>query len=400
MRTLVVRQNGRFLLDPPDEAIAAILADHRAMLWLDITDPDAGDQALLRDQFGFHPLAIEDAVRAHERPKVDAYGVPGDEDGDGVPDIPAAQHPVRPLADPTRPEDAGPAHQGEAAPPADADQDADELGEMVLLPLESLPPDQALAEQDGWARDGYYFVVFYAAAYNPQEDHIEAHPVNLFIGSNYLVTVHSGVVRHITETLARWRAPRSPLGNRIGALVHSLLDAMVDDYFPLMDQVADRVEELEDTIFIQFDERSIETMFRLKKDLLAMRRIVAPERDVLNVLLRRQLPIFEPEDMAYLQDVYDHIVRVTDNIDTYRDLLSSAVDSYLSLQSNKLNQIMKTLTVASIILMTAALITGFYGQNFRFFPDLDFRLGSFWSLILMATTTIVLVFYFRRKQWL
>ena len=96
---------------------------------------------------------------------------------------------------------------------------------------------------------------------------------------------------------------------------------MVDDYFPLMDQVADPVKNLEDIIFVEFDEGSIQTMFRLKKDLLSMRRMITPERDVLNVLLRRQLPI-ALEDMAYLQDVYDHIVRVTDSIDTYRDLLS------------------------------------------------------------------------------
>ncbi len=396
MRTLVVRQNGRFLLDVPDNAIRTILDNRRVTLWLDITDPDAQDQALLRDQFGFHPLAIEDAIRAHERPKVDAYGVPDDENRDGVPDKPIKQRPIRSLADET----GGVQTQVEDTELYDADQSTDEPEEMVLLPLESLPSAPVSDEEESWGRDSYYFVVFYTATYNPQEDHIETRPVSLFIGPNYLVTVHSGVIQHVNETLARWRAPRSPLGNRVGALVHSLLDAMVDDYFPLMDQVADRVEELEDTIFIKFDERSIETMFRLKKDLLAMRRIVAPERDVLNVLLRRQLPIFEPEDVAYLQDVYDHIVRVTDNIDTYRDLLSSAVDSYLSLQSNKLNQIMKTLTVASIILMTAALITGFYGQNFKFFPELDFPLGSFWSLILMAITTVFLVIYFRRKQWL
>ncbi len=196
----------------------------------------------------------------------------------------------------------------------------DELGNMVLLPLESLSPAEAEYEAEA-GRNGYYFVVFYAAIYNPKEDHIEAHAVSMFIGSNYLVTVHAGTVSHIADTIARWRAPRSPLSHRVSVLVHALLDAMVDDYFPLMDQVADRVEELEDTIFIHFDEGSIETMFKLKKDLLSMRRIVAPERDVLNVLLRRQLPIFALEDMAYLQDVYDHIVRVTDSIDTYRDLL-------------------------------------------------------------------------------
>ncbi len=401
MRTLVARQNGRFLLDLPHDTISAALEDPRAMIWLDITDPTAEDQELLRQQFSFHPLAIEDAVRAHERPKVDAYGVPGDEDGDGLPDAPAdpAVSPVSSPEEQVAPPDA-PAGPVEWAPSADADQGEDELGETVLLPLDTLPPAPLEDDEDGWGHNSYYFVVFHTAVYNQEEDHIETHPIGLFIGPNYLVTVHSSTIRHVSDTLARWRAPRSPLGHHIGALVHALLDAMVDDYFPLMDQVADRVEELEDTIFTHFDERSIETMFRLKKDLLAMRRIVAPERDVLNVLLRRQLPIFAPEDVAYLQDVYDHIVRVTDNIDTYRDLLSTALDSYLSLQGNKLNQIMKTLTVASIILMTAALITGFYGQNFRFFPDLDWRLGSFWSLILMALTTVALVIYFRRKRWL
>lgn len=397
MRTLVVRRNGRFQADVAYDDIAATLEDRRTVLWLDISDPAIEDQELLREQFGFHPLAIEDAIRSHERPKVDAYGVPEDEEGDEAAD----EGPTNGLTELALALGEKPASQAEVAPLVDADRGEDELDEMVLLPLDTLPPAPPEEnEEDGWGRESYYFVVFHSAVYDPAEDHIETHPIGLFIGPNYLVTVHSGVIRHVQETLARWRTPRSPLGNRIGALVHALLDAMVDDYFPLMDQVADRVEDLEDTIFTQFDEGSIETMFHLKKDLLAMRRIVAPERDVLNVLLRRQLPIFEPEDVAYLQDVYDHIVRVTDNIDTYRDLLSTALDSYLSLQSNKLNQIMKTLTVASIILMTAALITGFYGQNFHFFPDLDIPLGSFWSLILMAITTVALVIYFRRKKWL
>jgi magnesium transporter len=182
--------------------------------------------------------------------------------------------------------------------------------------------------------------------------------------------------------------------------VHALLDALVDDYFPLMDQVADRVEDLEDTIFIHFDESSIQTMFKLKKDLLSMRRVVAPERDALNVLLRRQLPIFAPEDVAYLQDVYDHIVRVTDNIDTYRDLLSSALDSYLSLQSNNLNQVMKLLTIGSIVLMTDGLVAGIYGMNFRNMPELGWGIGHGWALILMAALNAVLIVYFLRKKWL
>jgi magnesium transporter len=130
-----------------------------------------------------------------------------------------------------------------------------------------------------------------------------------------------------------------------------------------------------------------------------MRRIVAPERDVLNVLLRRELPIFQPADVAYLQDVYDHIVRVTDNIDTYRDLVSSALDSYLSLQSNHLNQIVKVLTIASIILMAASLVTGFYGMNFSNMPELRWGIGSLWALALIVLITGGLATYFKRKGW-
>lgn len=347
MRSLLVSRNGTFSADVPHTSIAEVLKDPRNIVWLDIQGPTDEDIAVLREDFGFHPLAVEDAIRAHERPKVDAYDL----------------------------------STGSSLPP-----------QINGGTAGAVPPDSS--------RNSYYFVVFYAAVYDPTEDHIIPRAISLFIGANFLVTVHRDDISHVSDTLARWQASNSPLGHRVGALVHALLDALVDDYFPLMDQVADRVEDLEDAIFIHFTEESIETIFRLKKGLLNARRIIAPERDVLNVLLRRQLPVFTSEDVAYLQDVYDHIVRVTDSIDTYRDLLSSALDSYLSLQSNKLNQIVKILTIASIILMADALITGFYGQNFKYFPGLDFRIGSFWSLILMAVTTAGLALYFRWRKWL
>jgi magnesium transporter len=319
MRSLVVSRNGLFRNDLPPATISEVLANPENVVWLDICDPADQDIALLRDEFKFHPLAVEDATRSHERPKVDAYG-------------------------------------------------------------------------------SYYFIVFYAA-YNRNGGHLEIQPINLFVGSNYLVSVHQGAVPSIDDTLARWQAPNSPLGNKTAALLHALLDTLVDAYFPMMDQVADRLEELEDSIFMHFHEGAIQEMFGLKKDLISLRRVVAPERDVLNVLLRRELPIFKSQDIAYLQDVYDHLVRVTDNVDTYRDLLSSALDSYLSLQSNNLNQIMKTLTMASIVLMTDALISGVYGMNFKFMPELNWPIGHLWAIFLMAVSNVALVIYFRRKKW-
>jgi magnesium transporter len=348
MRTLTVNHNGRFSSDLASQAISDILLAPDTVIWLDIQSPTDEDTRLLRDEFGFHPLAIEDATRAHERPKVDAY------------EQAVLQRPI--------------------------------------APEKALPAEQVESNRPG--KHAYYFIVFYEADFVPAQDHVAVKAINMFVGQNFLVTVHQNDTEHVRSTLARWQMPESPLGNTVGALVHAFLDAIVDDYFPLMDRVADRVEDLEDTIFEEFNEQAIQGIFRLKKDLLSMRRIVAPERDVLNVLLRREVPIFRPEDVAYLQDVYDHIVRVTDTIDTYRDLLSSALDSYLSLQSNHLNQIVKVLTIASIVLMAASLITGFYGMNFQNMPELRWGIGSLWALSLIVLVTVGLISYFRRKDWL
>src|SRR6185436_4563174 len=112
------------------------------------------------------------------------------------------------------------------------------------------------------------------------------------------------------------------------------------------------------------------SIFRLKKELLAIRRVVAPERDVLNVLVRRESPVFDEATIVYFQDIYDHLLRVTDAVDTYRDLMSSALDSYLSVTSNRLNQVMKTLTASSIILMSMTLVASIYGMNFDNIPEL------------------------------
>ncbi len=186
----------------------------------------------------------------------------------------------------------------------------------------------------------------------------------------------------------------------MGALIYALLDAIVDDYFPVMDDVADRVDDLEEHIFEKFDEGALTKIFNLKKELLQMRRVVAPERDVLNVMLRRDIRVFGNDDVTYLQDVYDHIVRVIDSLDTYRDLLSSALDSFLSMQSNRLNQVVKALTITSIILMSATLVAGVYGMNFEYMPELTWRYGYAWALGLMVAISGGLILWFRHIKWL
>jgi magnesium transporter len=318
---LVCHMNGVFAGDVAPTEIDALLADKDNVVWLDIRDPNEQDITLLREEFEFHPLAIEDAVRQKERPKIDAY-------------------------------------------------------------------------------DGYYFIVFYAINYRTDERNIELQPLHLFVGRNYLVSVHRGEFRQVQETITRWRAPNSPLGNNVGALLYALLDSIVDDYFPLADHISERIDDLEDEIFQRRSTSAIQKIFQLKRQLLNVRRVIAPERDVLNVLLRREMPIFGERDLIYLQDIYDHIVRITDSVDAYRELLASALDGHLSLQSNKLNEILKVLTITSIILMSDALIAGIYGMNFQFMPELAWPYGYPFALGLMATVSVGLILFFRYKKWL
>jgi magnesium transporter len=319
MHTLHICHTGTFHDVDDLSKISDYLADPKAMIWLDLESPDEAEVRLLHDEFGFHDLAIEDAVRDHERPKVDPY-------------------------------------------------------------------------------DGYYLLIFYAARYD-ERDQIVLQSLNLFVGTNYLVSIRHGPIIEVDQTMERWHAPNAPIGENTTRLLHALLDAIVDDYFTLMDRIVDRVEELEDTIFGKFRQESIQDIFRLKKDLLLLRRAVAPERDVLNVLLRQEMAIFRGPEIAYIQDVYDHLVRVTDSIDTYRDLLSSALDSYLSLQSNQLNQLVKALTLASIILMACALVSGIYGMNFEFMPELHWLYGYPFALGLMLTIGVGLSLFFKSRKW-
>ena len=141
-------------------------------------------------------------------------------------------------------------------------------------------------------------------------------------------------------------------------------------------------------------------IFGLKRDLLVLRRAVAGQRDALNILLRQDVPVLDESTVVFFQSVYDHLVRLVETIDTYRDLLSTAMDIHLSVVSNRLNQVMKTLTVVSTILMTGALIAGIYGTNFAYLPELHWRYGYFGMLATIAVLSVGLVLYFRRIRWL
>lgn len=302
------------------EVLQGALTQADGFLWLDLCPPEEADRTLLQEVLGFHPLALEDAFRARERPKLDTY------------------------------------------------------------------PD-------------HYFIVFYGVDYDP-ENGLLFHPIHLFVGLRYLVTARPQRIPEVESVRARWVGPELPRPIAPGSLVYDLLDAILDGYFPVLDRIAEEVEAIEERLFAGSDRGLIEAIFRMRKALLELRRVVAPEREVINLLLRRELPVFRPEDMIYFQDLYDRLVRLTESIDLYRDMLSGALESYLSVQSNRLNEIVKVLTIASIILMASALIAGIYGMNFRYMPELEWPWGYPMALLMMAGVSAGLALFFRRRGWL
>ncbi len=247
--------------------------------------------------------------------------------------------------------------------------------------------------------DDQYFIVFYALE-EPSPHVVREVEVSIFVKQNVIVTVHEGDFSARAAVEKRFREGKL---HTTGLLLHAFLDTMVDQYFDIISAVGDRVDLLESMV-IGGDTRDYETsireLFELKRDLLRIRHLVAPERDVLNVLVRGDIrELREPGRRAYFQDVYDHIQRVTDEIDTFRELTSNVIDAHLASASNRLNEVVKVLTSIATVLLVLTFVTGFFGQNWEAIPYDSPEL--FWlsvaAMVVLAGGTF---YYFRRKGWL
>jgi magnesium transporter len=226
--------------------------------------------------------------------------------------------------------------------------------------------------------------------------------VHLFISGGYLVTVH----RQPLPPLDRQRAELD--GRALHSeqfLIYRVLDALTDSFFPLLADMDDEIDELEAAILVEPTEGQLKRLFELKRQLVAMRKVVSPQRDIFARSIDEisELPGLQLDERDYFRDVYDHLIRVSDLIDSYRDLLSGATDLYLSTVSNRQNDVMKQLTIIATIFLPLAFITGFFGQNFGFMINhLISAAWTFWVIGIgsMLVTATGLLLFFRRKGWL
>lgn len=183
-------------------------------------------------------------------------------------------------------------------------------------------------------------------------------------------------------------------------LAYALIDAVVDCYFSILEKIGDKIEILEDELMLDPTKETMQQLHHMKREMIFVRKAVWPMRELINNLERSETELINPTTDIYLRDVHDHTIRVIDTVETYRDLLSGMMDIYLSSVSNKMNEVMKVLTIITTIFVPVTFIAGVYGMNFEFMPELHSHWGYAFAWIIMLSIMISLVFYFRKKKWL
>lgn len=243
----------------------------------------------------------------------------------------------------------------------------------------------------------YLYIAVHSARWE-KGDRPTLREIDILIGERYLITFHEGATRSITaahELLAR----RPELLSRGPAtLLHFLLDCLVDHYLPITEEVAAEIDALEEALFGETQTGMNEGILRLKRGLSAMRRIVGPQRDTVLALTRDEFRAVPAEVRPYLRDVYDRLARVSDLLDSFRDEIATLLELHVAVTSNRLNNVIKVLTVIATIMMPLTVITSYYGMNFRL-PEFAWEWGWLYALGLLAATALGTWWYLRRRQW-
>ncbi len=247
----------------------------------------------------------------------------------------------------------------------------------------------------------HVFVVLKMLYYDKEKRELEAEQVSLIFGSNFVISFQERVGQ-IFEPL-RERIRKGKGRHRKSAadyLAYSLIDCIVDNYFVVLEQLGEGIEDIEQDLTTNPTLETLQAIRAFKKEMIFLRKSVWPLREVVNSLERGESSLIHKSTGIYLRDVYDHTIQIIDTVESYRDMLSGMLDVYLSSISNKMNEVMKILTIFAAIFIPLTFVAGIYGMNFSFMPELGWHWGYFVVLMVMATIGVSLLVYFRRKKWL
>jgi magnesium transporter len=327
IRSVYYVTDGQVRTDLKTEEISAALQQPCGLLWVDLAaEPDEVCQPLLRETFGFHPLAVDDALDETHVPKVDDWGE-------------------------------------------------------------------------------YLYLVLHAVVFDPADDEpLHTHELDLFLGQNYLVTYRTEPIAAIDRAWAACQRDERHLQKGAGRLLYKLADELVADYMPAVEAMDEAIDQVEDEVFGQPGPSLLERIFALKRALLHLRRIIAPQREVLNKLARGDYRVIDEGESVFFRDVYDHMVRLYDITEGLRDLVGGALDTYLSVVSNRMNEVMRTLTVITTLFLPVSFLVGFFGTNF-FQPVAPLtawtgRTAFVLMLLAMVVVPTGMFLWIRKRAWM
>jgi magnesium transporter len=302
------------------ERISDVLPNTGVIVWVDLCDPGPAEIDMLREEFKFHSLALEDIAKQRQRPKVDEY-------------------------------------------------------------------------------PGYFFVVMHAPLPQTGDDQqLETVEIDVFVGRNYVVTSHPGEVPSLTDAVHRWEKTEAELRKDVGFLLHVIADSVIDSYFPIVDRLEDRLDDIELQMFGKGSGFDAEELLAIKRTLYTLRKAIYPLREVFNTFLRRDQAIFTPETYPYFQDAYDHVLRLLDILDIERDMATGALEAQLSVVSNRLNETMRSLTVVAVVVAVMGAVFGAWGMNFDAVPLQHMGMTGFY-LVGGGTIAIVAAILAVMKLW-
>jgi len=248
--------------------------------------------------------------------------------------------------------------------------------------------------------DSYLFVIVHGINYHIESEVVETTELALFLGKNYVVTSHDVPMRSVSSMLDRVRKDGRPMRRGVDFLIHDLIDALVDNIMPTIDEMNDQSATIEAEALHEPKRETLMSILQLKRSILALTRVILPQREIINGLSRGEYALISERARIYYRNIYDHLLRIEMLTYNLRDMVESALSTYLSSVSNRMNEVMKVLTLIATIFIPLTFITGIYGMNFANMPELEWRYGYFIILIVMAVIGISLVVYFRRKSWL
>jgi magnesium transporter len=250
--------------------------------------------------------------------------------------------------------------------------------------------------------DGYIYVVLKMLDFDPQSLEIVSEQVSIILGRNYVISLQEGREGDLFEPLReRIRGNKGRI-RKLGPdyLAYSLLDTIIDHYFIILEKFAERIEALEDDLVSDPKPETLQQIHQLKREMIFLRKSAWPLREVVNVLEKSESELIRPATKIFLRDIYDHAIHIIDSIETYRDMLSGMLDIYLSSVSNRMNQVMKVLTIIATIFMPLTFLAGIYGMNFKHMPEIGWPWSYPLLWLIMLGVAGVMIYFFKKKNWL